>query len=147
MVRGAEGRVIESAVQSSSLHIAGTTSFLGAALRLGTLCCALIFPGVALAQDAGDDGGTQFLVPDAMVPDASVGEGGADRDQQEGEDSVGRVPTTCRDNDDCSTGFSCHQTRCVYTGIRRATGGGCLGAAPALLLVATVAVIARRRRP
>lgn len=93
------------------------------------------------AQDAGD-----VVLPDASVPDASIGEGGADRDQQEAEDKTGRVPTSCRDNDDCAQGFSCSQTRCVYTGVRRATGGGCLGAAPALLLTVAIASIARRRR-
>ena len=112
-----------------------------------TLCCGLLLPALSLAQDAGDDGGVVFIVPDASVPDASVGEGGADREQQEGEDSVGRVPTTCRDNDDCSQGFDCHETRCVYTGIRRAPTGGCLGSSPALLLVLGLAAAVKRRQP
>lgn len=98
-------------------------------------------PALALAQDAGGE----FLL-DASVPDASVGEGGADRDQQEAEDQTGRVPTVCRESDDCAAGFSCQGTRCVYTGVRRATGGGCLGAAPAVIILFGAGLAVRRRR-
>lgn len=97
-------------------------------------------PAAAWAQDAG---GFDF---DASIPDASVGEGGADRDQQEAEDQTGRVPTVCQDSEDCASGFSCRDRRCVWTGVRRATGGGCLGGGSAMLIFGTAFVSRSRKR-
>jgi hypothetical protein len=86
------------------------------ALALAAL--ASLTSAVAWAQQA--DGS----VPD--VPDASVGQGGSDQGQEEGDDPT-RVPTTCQDSRDCSRGFSCKGGRCTYVGYRVA-GRRCWGA-------------------
>jgi hypothetical protein len=111
------------------------TCLLAILLGLG-----LFLPHRAMAQDA--DAG----VPQA--PDASVGEGGADRDNPEGDDATGRVVVNCRGNNDCSPRFTCRQGTCRYTGIREAERVGCLlGPETAALLVGLgLAVVLRRRR-
>jgi hypothetical protein len=95
-----------------------------------TLLCG----GAALAQ--GQD------LPDSSVPDASVGEGGADRMNQEGEDTPANGP--CLSSKDCERGFSCVSNRCVYTGVR--TAGGCAGGTGALLLSAGLLGVLWRSR-
>ena len=80
----------------------------------------------------------QILVTDAgtlVFPDASVGEGGADRDQQEASDSTGRVTLSCRSSIECNPGFQCEDAQCVWVGTRKADGGfGCGGMSAAALL-------------
>src|SRR5512145_3130734 len=79
-------------------------------------------PSLAWAEDGGalEDGGV------SSAPDASVGEGGADRDNPEGEDGVGRVVVNCRSSNDCSPRFTCQQGKCRYSGVREAERVGCL---------------------
>lgn len=115
-----------------------------AGLRRCALALAALvsfFPIPAWAQQA--DGS----VPD--VPDASVGQGGADQGQEEGDD-ISRVPTTCQASSDCARGFVCKGGRCTYVGYRVAEQGCLLGANGALLLagvgVALFGVGRRRRR-
>jgi len=109
----------------------------------------LLAPLNGLAQqgppDAGpasqEDGGTG--VPDG----GSVGNGGADRDNEESGDHTGRVVTTCRSSSDCSPRFSCSDGLCRYTGIRQAERVGCmLGPEAALMLVGLTLAGACRRK-
>ncbi|MBZ4416115.1 MXAN_6627.5 family MYXO-CTERM protein [Myxococcus sp. RHSTA-1-4] len=108
-------------------------------------CLPLLLPATSLAQsdaDAGADGGLPI-----DLPDASAGEGGADRDNEEGEDGTGRVHTVCRSTRDCSPRFTCQDGTCRYTGVREAKTTGCLlGPEAALLLVGLAAVAAPRRK-
>lgn len=91
-------------------------------------------------QDGGEDGGVE-------VPDASVGNGGADRDNPEGDDHTGRVVTACRSSQDCSPRFSCTEGTCRYTGIRQAERVGCmLGPEAALVVMGLTLVGAWRRK-
>ncbi len=117
-------------------------------LRSLTLCCSLCvaLPCAAWAQDAGGDAGQM-----PSMPDASAGEGGADRDNPEGSDSVTRINTTCQFSSDCSRGFGCKDGRCVWLGGYRQASGGNLcdfsQSALALLLGGlALASFARRRR-
>ena len=107
------------------------------------LTLALLLPLAGRAQDAGvPDGGSLY-----DLPDASVGGGGADRDNPEGEDSAGRPGGTCRSSAECATRFSCTQGQCRYTGIRQAERVGCLlGPEDTLAVVALGLVVAVRRR-
>src|SRR3954471_15895564 len=99
-------------------------------------------PALARAQDAGaqEDGGV------SSAPDASVGEGGADRDNPEGEDGTGQVIRNCRRSSDCSPRFTCHDGTCQYSGIREAQRVGCmLGPEAAVVLVGLGLVAVWRR--
>lgn len=114
----------------------------------GPWMCALalaalvgLSPATAQAQQA--DGS----VPD--VPDASVGQGGADQGQEEGDD-ISRVPTNCQASSDCARGFVCKGGRCTYVGYRVAEQGCLLGVNGAVVLagmgVALFGASRRRRR-
>lgn len=83
-------------------------------------------PSAALPGGGQPDGGEDAGVVVIGVPDASVGQGGADQGQ-ESDDTTGQVATVCRDSRDCSKGFACSNRRCVYIGYREATGGCLLG--------------------
>lgn len=127
--------------------------FRSSPVRLLLVLAALCLPSAGWAQDAGDDDGgvdsgytPPYVLPDASVPDASVGEGGADRDNPESQDSADRIPTTCRQSIECERGFQCQAGRCIYTGIRHAEGGGCLGAVPALIAAVGLVAVRKRRR-
>lgn len=97
----------------------------------------LLLPLAAIAQ----------VDPDASLPDASVGQGGADQSGQEGDDSTGRVATDCRSDLDCDKGFACQDSRCVYVGTRKAGGcGGGTGVVAALGASAFLAAFAPRRK-
>ncbi|MBX5481389.1 MAG: hypothetical protein IRZ16_06020 [Myxococcaceae bacterium] len=108
---------------------------------------ALLLAPLAPAQtssDGGsaDDGGASADAGDLAPvdpPDGSVGQGGADRDNPEADDSFDRVPTTCHRTVDCAPGFRCEQGRCRYAGIRDAQGGffgqGCTAAGEAGMLL------------
>lgn len=117
--------------------------FLALALPLGALAQTVSDAGVS-TEDGGTDGGTR---DGGGLPDASVGEGGADRDNEQGDDTTGRVVTVCDRASDCSAGFSCVQGRCTWIGIREAEGGfGCgggQGALAALVLPFAVLLTAR----
>lgn len=107
------------------------------------LVLALAVPVLASAQ--GDGG-----IPDAGsiydIPDASVGGGGADQDNPEGDDTIG-PGGSCRTSGDCAARFSCSQGLCRYTGIRQAERVGCLlGPADTLAVVGLGLVVAARRR-
>ncbi|QSQ22641.1 hypothetical protein JY651_47340 [Pyxidicoccus parkwayensis] len=114
-------------------------------------CLPLLLPSGALAQsddsdagaeaDAGADAGSGIHIP---LPDASVGEGGPDRDNPEGED--GQLPTTCRRSGDCAPRFTCQEGMCRYTGVRQAQTAGCLLGPEATLLVVGLAAVAAPRR-
>lgn len=123
-------------------------------LLVGLLACLpLLLPTVGLAQsdpdagaepDGGYDAGGPIIIP---LPDASVGEGGPDRDNPEGEDGTGQVATVCRSTRDCSPRFTCQEGTCRYTGVRQAQTTGCLlGPEAALLIVGLAAVAAPRRK-
>ena len=107
------------------------------------LALTLLLPLAARAQDAGlQDGGSVY-----DLPDASVGSGGADRDNPEGDDTTGRPGGTCHSGADCAARFSCSQGRCRYTGIRQAERVGCLlGPEDTLAVVGLGLVVAARRR-
>ncbi|MDY7227625.1 MXAN_6627.5 family MYXO-CTERM protein [Hyalangium rubrum] len=111
------------------------------------LACLLLLglgvPTSGHAQETPEeDGGV--TVP---APDASVGEGGADRDNPEGEDGVGRVVTDCHSTADCSPRFACTQGKCKYSGIREAERVGCLlGPEAAVMLVGLGLVVVTWRR-
>jgi hypothetical protein len=107
------------------------------------LALALLLPLAGRAQDAGlPDGGSVY-----DLPDASVGSGGADRDNPEGNDSEGRPGGACRSGADCAARFSCTQGQCRYTGVRQAERVGCLlGPEDTLAVVALGVVVAARRR-
>ncbi|HZI09414.1 MAG TPA: MXAN_6627.5 family MYXO-CTERM protein [Myxococcus sp.] len=116
---------------------------------LGLLACLpFLLPAAALAQSSGD-GGTDAGsgLPPISTPDASVGEGGADRDNEEGEDGTGRVNTFCRSTRDCSPRFTCDNGTCRYSGVRQAERVGCLlGPEAALVLLGVAAVSGYRRK-
>jgi hypothetical protein len=107
------------------------------------LTLALLLPLVGQARDGGSpDSGSVY-----DLPDASVGNGGADRDNPEGEDTTGRPGGACRSNHDCAARFSCSQGLCRYTGIRQAERVGCLlGPEDTLAVVGLGVVVAARRR-
>lgn len=116
---------------------------MGARVAAVLLLCGA---GHALAEDAGlsdaglEDGGLPSF------PDASVAEGGADRDNPEGEDQL--MNTTCSLDRDCSANFRCADGRCTYSGPRQASGPSCLGGAAAVMLPLGLGLfINRRRRP
>lgn len=97
----------------------------------------------ARAQQSGsEDGG----IPSADA--GSAGEGGADRDNPEGDDSTGRVVVDCRSSSDCSPRFSCQNRKCKYSGIRDADRVGCLVGPEAAIGLAGLGLVAvwRRRR-
>nr|AYM53726.1 hypothetical protein [Archangium gephyra] len=111
------------------------------------LSLALLVP---LAVHAQQDAGTRDAGSVYDVPDASVGGGGADRDNPEGDDSTGRPGGACRSGNDCAARFSCTQGMCRYTGIRQADRVGCLlGPEDSLAVVGLglgLVLAARRRR-
>ncbi len=91
------------------------------------------------------DGGTD--AGEISFPDASVGEGGADRDQQESQDSVGRVTLVCTTSIECDRGFVCEDRHCRWQGVRKADGGfGCGGMAGTALILPFAAGAWVRRR-
>lgn len=80
-------------------------------------------------------------LPDAGLPDASVGGTGAERASEEEEDST---DNPCLDDGDCDRGFQCLQARCTYRAYRDADFSFC-GAAPSWPLI-LLALAALRRR-
>jgi hypothetical protein len=76
---------------------------------------------------------------DAGLPDASVGQGGADQTSEENDPNA----APCLDSKSCDNGFSCIAGRCVPGPRRNATG---CAAAPAGALLAALVVGRGRRR-
>nr|AYM53908.1 hypothetical protein [Corallococcus coralloides] len=119
-------------------------------------CLPLLLPAASLAQSDFEEFEEEsetvgFQATDGGIviglPDASVGEGGADRDNEEGEGGAGRVNTVCRSTRDCSARFTCQDGTCRYTGVRQAKTHGCmLGPEAALFIVGLAAVAAPRRK-
>jgi hypothetical protein len=101
---------------------------------------ALVF--TPCAAWALDDAGSDVL--DASVVDGSVGQGGADQNTQENQDSTGTVQTVCNNTGDCDRGFECQANRCTYTGYKKAGSGCALGADAALLTVGLGLAFRRR---
>lgn len=102
-----------------------------ASLSLTAVAALLLAAPTAFAQD----------LPDASLPDASVGQGGADRGSEENE-----TGGPCLDSRDCEGGFTCQAGRCVPGAVKTA---GCGGTA-ALGVLATgvgLTLVRRRRRP
>ncbi len=79
------------------------------------------------------------------VPDASVDQGGADRDNEEQDDRTGRVSERCSTSRDCTRGFACEAGQCRYVGVRQADGG-CLLGVQAVLFFGGLALVLRRNR-
>jgi MYXO-CTERM domain-containing protein len=115
------------------------TYLLAVTLSLGL---GASFSARAQQGDAADGGST--FPADA----GSAGEGGADRDNPEGEDSTGRVVVNCRSSNDCSPRFTCNHGKCHYSGIREADRVGCLLGPEAAIGLAGMGLVAawRRRR-
>ena len=97
---------------------------------------------VPLVAWAEDDGGLDLL--DASVVDGSVGQGGADQNNQENEDSTGTVQTVCRSTPDCDRGFECQVNRCVFSGYKKASSGCALGVDAAMLTLGLGLAFRRR---
>lgn len=82
-------------------------------------------------------------LPDAGLPDASVGGTGAERASEEEEDAT---TNPCLDDGDCDRGFQCLNAACTYRPYRDAEFSFC-GTAPALpLLLLALAAFRRARR-
>ncbi len=95
-------------------------------LHRKALLLVLCLAPVGFAQD----------LPDAGLPDASVGEGGADRDNEENDQGG-----PCRSASDCQGAFTCENGRCVPTQVVDAS----CGVAPGGLLLWLAALCFRRR--
>ena len=96
------------------------------------LLAGVLLAGPGWAQD----------LPDASLPDASVGEGGADHTSEENDPSG-----PCLSSRDCDLGFLCQAGRCVPGTVRDATFS-CRALDPALagLAAGLVLLTGRRRR-
>lgn len=99
------------------------------AALLGALFLSSFATG-ALAQD----------LPDASLPDASVGGGGADMTSEENDQGV-----PCLDSRDCEGRFTCDRGRCVPGSVKKVGCGG-TAALGTLVLGAGLVVTRRRRR-
>jgi len=84
--------------------------------------------GAAFAQD----------LPDASLPDASVGQGGADQSSEEND-----VGGPCLSTADCEGRFVCQGGRCVPSDVKKA---GCGSTAVTATLLAGVGLLLSRRR-
>ncbi len=80
-------------------------------------------------------------LPDAGLPDASVGGTGAERASEEEEDATNNP---CLDERDCDHGFACVDARCQWRPYRDAEFSLC-GVTPALPLLWLVLAALRRR--
>ncbi len=77
-------------------------------------------------------------LPDSGLPDASVGQGGAEQGSEENDPNA--VP--CLDSSTCGQGFQCVNTRCVPRPIIKV---GCNAVPGVLVLGALVAALRRKR--
>jgi hypothetical protein len=82
-------------------------------------------------------------LPDAGLPDGSVGEGSAEGMSEENDPQGG----PCLDSKDCSQGFACVSQRCVPTKPKTVGCTSMPGAIPlALAGVGAIGTLLRRRR-
>lgn len=95
-------------------------------------CLFVMLLGVAAPASAQD-------LPDAGLPDGSVGMSGADRETEEAETQGG----PCLSSRDCGQGFGCEGQRCVPT---RPVTVGCDAAPQGLVVLGAVAALIRRRQ-
>lgn len=88
----------------------------------------------------------QADLPDAGLPDASVGGTGAERASEEEEDSL---DNPCLSDRDCDHGLQCVKSKCTWRRYRDATFEGCdhTGALTLGAVLLLVARITRARRP
>jgi len=100
-------------------------------MRFAAVVAVLLWAGVAFAQGQ---------TPDASLPDASVGQSGADQNSEEADTNS----TPCLSSNDCDGAFTCSNGRCVPAPVRKATG--CGGGAAGLLGMVGVAALVRARR-
>ena len=92
------------------------------------------------SADSGDDAGDN----DAMIPDATVGMGGADMNSEENND--GMAGSSCMRGGDCAQGFDCVNNVCTYTGVRNATCVGCGPGLPPVVVLLVLLVLRSRRK-
>jgi len=94
----------------------------------------MVLTGSVLAEPPDD-------VPDpSMIPDASVGQGGA----QQGSEESDTAPA-CQSDNDCDRGLRCVQFKCTWQQYRQATFRGCGGKALAMAAVGLAFFASRRR--
>jgi hypothetical protein len=86
----------------------------------------------------------QADLPDAGLPDASVGGTGAERASEE-EDNGSANSSPCLSDSDCDNGFQCLNSKCSYRRYRDATFEGC-ATGSGLSAVLLAALWLRRRR-
>ncbi len=81
-------------------------------------------------------------VPDpSMIPDASVGQGGAQQGSEESDNAA-----VCMSDADCDRGLKCEQFKCTWQQYRQATFAGCGSTASVGLAAAGLVLVARRKR-
>lgn len=97
-------------------------------LRRLALSFALLTASLALAQD----------LPDAGLPDGSVGQGGADRASEESDTGGG----PCLTSNECTMGFACVDARCVPAPV---TNAGCSATALSAVAALGLLFLVRRR--
>lgn len=85
----------------------------------------------------------QADLPDAGLPDASVGGTGAERASEEEEDETSNP---CLSDRDCDRGFACVNTKCTWRRYREATFEGCGAETATGLWIAGALLLARRAR-
>ncbi len=84
----------------------------------------------------------QADLPDAGLPDASVGGTGAERASEE-QDTTSTGSTPCLTERDCDRGFQCLAGKCSYRVYREATFEGC-DAVPGVWLLGVGLLLGRR---
>lgn len=86
----------------------------------------------------------QADLPDAGLPDASVGGTGAERASEEEEDATSNP---CLSEKDCDRGFACVNNKCTWRRYREATFDGCGAQSVTGLSVFAALLLLRRRGP
>lgn len=104
-----------------------------------TVLLVVFVASATLAQNGGPGPGD---TPDpSMIPDASVGQGGAQQGSEESDTS-----SLCASDADCDKGLKCEQFKCVWRQYREATFTGCGARQEASsIAVGTVVIEALRR--
>jgi hypothetical protein len=106
--------------------------FRGGAVRFTRLLALLLCSLAPLAWGQVD-------LPDAGLPDASVGGTGSERASEEEEDSINNP---CLSDLDCDRGLQCLNNRCTWRAWREATQEGC-SAAPGAMVLLCAALLGR----
>lgn len=84
----------------------------------------------------------QADLPDAGLPDASVGGTGAERASEEEEDAISNP---CLSDRNCDRGFACVNRKCTWQRYREATVEGCGAQSVTGLCVFSALLLLRRR--